>query len=100
MAHHVLHLLLLGRAFAHHGKLYLARRVLAHGKPHLGAGHQRRTAGLAYQVVAQGMDGVEDFYLMDGGIITVNTETAAGLGADYSVFSTMGSVVEVTTTED
>ena len=60
----------------------------------------RRTAGLAYQVVAQGMDGVEDFYLMDGGIITVNTETAAGLGADYSVFSTMGSVVEVTTTED
>jgi len=60
----------------------------------------RRTAGLAYQVVAQGMDGVEDFYLMDGGIITVNTETAAGLGADYSVFSTMGTVVEVVTTED
>ena len=60
----------------------------------------RRTAGLAYQVIAQGMDGVEDFYLMDGGIITVNTETAAGLGADYSVFSTMGTVVEVVTTED
>ena len=60
----------------------------------------RRTAGLAYQVIAQGMDGMEDFYLMDGGIITVNTETAAGLGADYSVFSTMGTVVEVVTTED
>ena len=38
---------------------------------------------------------------MDGGIITVNTETAEGLGADCSVFKTMaGEVVEVTTTED
>ena len=38
---------------------------------------------------------------MDGGIITVNTETAAALGADYSVFSTLaGQVVEVQTTEE
>ena len=37
---------------------------------------------------------------MDGGIITVNTETAAALGIDYSVFDSMGQVVEVTTTED
>ena len=59
-----------------------------------------RTADLAYQVMTQGMDGMEDFYLMDGGIITVNTETAAGLGIDYSVFDSMGTVVEVQTTED
>ena len=37
---------------------------------------------------------------MDGGIITVNTETAQQLGIDYSVFKTMAnSVVEVTTAE-
>ena len=35
---------------------------------------------------------------MDGGIITVNTETADALGIDYSVFNTMANtVVEVTT---
>ena len=35
---------------------------------------------------------------MDGGIITVNTETAAALNIDYSVFSTMANtVVEVAT---
>ena len=34
------------------------------------------------------------------GIITVNTETAQTLGADYSMFSDMGQVVEVATTED
>jgi len=60
----------------------------------------RRTAGLAYQAITEGMSGMEDYYLMDGGIITVNTETAATLGIDYSVFSSMGSVVEVQTTED
>ena len=47
-----------------------------------------------------GMDGLEDYYLMDGGIITVNTETAEALGADYSVFADMGELVEVQTTED
>ena len=46
------------------------------------------------------MDGLEDYYLMDGGIITVNTETAAAMNIDYSVFSSMGTVVEVQTTED
>ena len=35
---------------------------------------------------------------MEGGIITVNTETAAALGIDTSVFSSMaGTVVEVAT---
>ena len=58
------------------------------------------TADLAYEAMTAGMDGLEDYYLMDGGIITVNTETAETLGADYSMFGEMGELVEVTTTED
>ena len=58
------------------------------------------TANLAYQVITEGMDEMEDYYLSEGGMITVNTETADMLGIDYSVFSEMGEVVEVTTTED
>ena len=60
----------------------------------------RETADLAYEAVTAGMEGIEDYYLMDGGIITVNTETAETLGIDYSVFNDMGEVVEVTTTEE
>ena len=59
-----------------------------------------QTADLAYDVLVNGMDGMEDYYLVDGGIITVNTETAATLGLDYSIFAEMGELVEVTTTED
>ena len=59
-----------------------------------------RTADLAYEAITQGMDGMEDYYLMDGGIITVNTETAAALDMDYSVFADMGELVEVTTTKE
>ncbi|MCD8240147.1 MAG: hypothetical protein LUB58_01960 [Oscillospiraceae bacterium] len=59
-----------------------------------------RTGDLAYDAMTEGMDGLDDYYLMDGGIITVNTETAALLGADYAVFADMGELVEVTTTED
>ncbi|MGN0346930.1 MAG: ABC transporter substrate-binding protein [Lachnospiraceae bacterium] len=58
------------------------------------------TASLAYQAITTGMDDLDDFYKMDGGIITVNTETAAMLGIDYSVFSDMGEIVEVQTTEE
>lgn len=61
-------------------------------------GHE--TADLAYRALTGGMDGLEDYYLTEGGIITVNTETAEALGADYSAFKEMGEVVEVTTTED
>ena len=43
---------------------------------------------------------VPAYALMEGGIITVNTETAATLGANYAVFAEMGALVEVTTTED
>ncbi|MDD7740363.1 MAG: ABC transporter substrate-binding protein [Fusicatenibacter sp.] len=59
-----------------------------------------KTADLAYTSITEGMTDLDDYYLMDGGIITVNTETAAALGADYSVFADMGEVVEVTTTEE
>lgn len=55
------------------------------------------TANLAYTAMTEGMEGLEDYYLMDGGIITVNTETATTLGTDYSMFATMGELVEVTT---
>lgn len=58
----------------------------------------RRTADLARQAAAG--EALEDCYLMDGGIITVNTETAAVLGVDPSVFSDMGQVAEVTTGKD
>ena len=60
----------------------------------------KQTAGLAYDVLTKGMDGMEDYYLLEGGIITVNTETAAALNADYSAFSSLGTVAEVVTTED
>ena len=59
-----------------------------------------KTADLAYSAITDGMDAMEDYYLMDGGIITVNTETAAALGIDYSAFNKLaGKVVEVTTAE-
>jgi putative ABC transport system substrate-binding protein len=58
------------------------------------------TADLAYTAITEGMDGLEDYYLSEGGIITVNTETAEALGIDYSVFSDLGEVVEVQTTEE
>ncbi|MCI8375198.1 MAG: ABC transporter [Lachnospiraceae bacterium] len=59
-----------------------------------------QTADLAFDAITEGMDGMEDFYLTEGGIITVNTETAEVLNIDYSVFSDMGEIVEVITTED
>ncbi|WP_130869165.1 ABC transporter substrate-binding protein [Intestinimonas massiliensis (ex Afouda et al. 2020)] len=59
-----------------------------------------QTADLAYEAMTSGMSDMEDFYQVAGGIITVNTETAQGLGLDYSVFDAMGTVVPVTTTED
>lgn len=59
-----------------------------------------QTADLVEQALSAGMDGLEDFYKVSGGIITVNTETAAILGIDYSVFASMANtVVEVKTGE-
>ena len=59
-----------------------------------------KTADLAFTAMQDGMAELEDYYLMEGGIITVNTETAAVIGADYGVFEDMGTVVEVTTTAE
>lgn len=61
-----------------------------------------QAARMAYQVMTEGMDHVaDDFVLAEGGIITVNTETAAALNTDCSaVFGNMGPIVEVTTTAD
>lgn len=54
------------------------------------------TADMAMDILLGG--GIGDFHIMDGGIITVNTETAAALNIDYSVFAEMaGTVVEVLT---
>ena len=56
------------------------------------------TADMAFDILQGGA--VPEFHVMDGGIITVNTDTAKALGIDYSVFSTMANtVVEVTTAE-
>lgn len=59
-----------------------------------------RTADLTFQAITQGVASVGEFSMMEGGIITVNTETAAAMNIDYSMFSNMGTVVEVQTTED
>ena len=52
------------------------------------------TADMAMDILLGGA--VPEYHVMDGGIITVNTETAATLGIDYSVFASMANtVVEV-----
>ena len=56
------------------------------------------TADMAMDILPGGA--VPEFHVMDGGIITVNTETAAILGIDCSAFSSMANtVVEVKTGE-
>ncbi len=57
-----------------------------------------KTADMAMDILLGGE--VPEFHVMEGGIITVNTDTAAALNLDYSVFSTMANTVkEVTTGE-
>ena len=56
------------------------------------------TADMTVDILLGGA--VPEYHVMDGGIITVNTDTAAKLGIDYSVFKDMaGTVREVTTQE-
>ena len=58
-----------------------------------------KTSQIAVSFLAGGQIG--EFTVMDGGIITVNTETAAALNLDYSVFSSMANtIVEVVTAEE
>ena len=59
-----------------------------------------QTADLAYQAMTEGMDSLEDYYQVAGGLITVNSETADALGIDTSVFESLGEVAAVTTTEE
>ena len=54
------------------------------------------TADMAFDILEGGA--VPEVHVMDGGIITVTTDTAKALNIDYSVFSTMANTVtEVTT---
>lgn len=56
------------------------------------------TADMAVDILLGGA--VPEYHVMDGGIITVNTDTAKALGLDYGVFKDMaGTVKEVTTQE-
>ena len=58
-----------------------------------------QTADLALEVLQTGE--FPEYVTVSGDIITVNTETAAALGLDYSVFESMGSqLVEVQTTQE
>ena len=41
---------------------------------------------------------VPEFHVMEGGIITVNTDTAAALGLDYTVFNSMANTVMAVST--
>ena len=53
-------------------------------------------AGMAMDILLGGE--VPEYHVMEGGIITVNTDTAAAMNLDYSVFSSMANtVLEVTT---
>ena len=54
------------------------------------------TADMAFDILTGGAVG--EYHVMDGGIITVNTDAAKAMNIDYSVFSTMANtVIEVTT---
>ena len=55
-----------------------------------------KAADMAFDILMGGSIG--EFVIMDGGIITVNTDTAEAIGVDYSVFSTMANTVNAVTT--
>jgi len=60
----------------------------------------RKTADMAFEIMGGNTTALGGYHVMDGGIITVNTETSAAMGLDYTGFAAMGTVVEVTTTEN
>ncbi len=58
----------------------------------------QKVGEMAFDILMGGEIG--QFQVMDGGIITVNTETAKAIGVDYSVFKDMANTVtEVTTAQ-
>ena len=56
-----------------------------------------RTAQMALQILTSGQ--MPDHHVMDGGIITVNTQTAGALKLDYSAFSSLANTVKEVVTE-
>ncbi len=54
------------------------------------------TANMLMDILQGGA--LPEYHVMEGDIITVNTDTAKALGVDYSVFNTLGTVKEVTST--
>lgn len=60
-----------------------------------------QTADMALDILKGADISTYPVHVMEGGIVTVNTETAKALGIDYSCFNDMCTkLVEVTTTED
>jgi len=58
-----------------------------------------KTADMAFDILMGGEIG--DFHVMEGGIITVNTDTAAAVGISAEVFKTMANtIISVTTTAE
>ena len=55
-----------------------------------------KVGDMAFDILLGGEIG--SFHVMDGGIITVNTDTAEMCGIDYSVFNTMANTVNAVTT--
>ena len=55
-----------------------------------------KTGDIAMDILQGGAIG--EFIVMDGGIITVNTDTAEAVGIDYSVFSDMANTVNAVST--
>ena len=55
-----------------------------------------KAADIAFDILLGGAIG--EFVVMDGGIITVNTDTAAAIGVDYEVFKSMANTVNAVTT--
>ena len=55
-----------------------------------------KAADMAFDILMGGA--ISDFVVMDGGIITVNTDTAAAIGVDYEIFKTMANTVNAVTT--
>ena len=55
-----------------------------------------KTGDIAMDILQGGAIG--EFIVMDGGIITVNTDTAEAVGIGYSVFSDMAGTVNAVST--
>ena len=55
-----------------------------------------KAGDMAFDILMGGEIG--EFVVMDGGIITVNTDTAAAIGVDYEIFKTMANTVNAVTT--